>query len=58
MPCFVKQLGSRPVDGGSPMPLADSHGGDWEEWPRDLRVRQCPENHIPSLMEEEHADAR
>lgn len=23
--------------------LNDSHGGDWSEWPKDLRVRQLPE---------------
>jgi protein gp37 len=35
VPCFVKQLGS--THG-----LHDSHGGDWSEWPKDLRVRQFP----------------
>jgi hypothetical protein len=23
--------------------LKDGHGGDWDEWPADLRVRQFPE---------------
>lgn len=46
--CFLKQLGSRPVQVvDSPMcdlhPLKDSHGGDMEEWPEDLRVREFPE---------------
>lgn len=45
--CFVKQLGANPVsDVGWSGPLkciTDSHGGDWSEWPADLRVRQMPE---------------
>lgn len=56
--CFVKQLGARPyVDddlGGfarfreaDPQPgyeaaLQDRKGGDWDEWPEDLRVREFP----------------
>jgi len=57
VPCFVKQLGSRPVeyDGSlgtiskyNPpdsmvMALHDPNGGDPSEWPEDLRVRQYPE---------------
>jgi protein gp37 len=34
-PCFVKQLGSAHS-------MHDDHGGDWSEWPEDLRVRQFP----------------
>jgi protein gp37 len=41
-PCFVKQLGARPRDGDAPMRLRDGHGGDWSEWPADLRVREVP----------------
>jgi protein gp37 len=45
--CFVKQLGSDPREkygrlDASPLPLKDSKGGDWEEWPEALRVRQWP----------------
>jgi protein gp37 len=60
VPCFVKQLGARPVHPVQrerthtnfaysnpphidPLKLKDSHGGDWSEWPDDLRVRQMPE---------------
>lgn len=25
-----------------PMKLKDSHGGDWDEWPADLRIREVP----------------
>lgn len=42
VPFFLKQLGRRPMDGGSVMTLLDKHGGDWNEWPADLRVRQIP----------------
>ncbi len=54
--CFVKQMGARPEQtvyegfeerdrkpvGTEPIDLCDSHGGDWSEWPDDLRVRQVP----------------
>jgi len=54
--CFIKQLGANPYDpmcgcdepAGTKLPpeawikLSDSHGGDWSEWPEDLRVRQFP----------------
>jgi protein gp37 len=39
---FLKQLGRRPEEGGLPLELRDAHGGDWDEWPEDLRVRQVP----------------
>ncbi len=40
--CFVKQLGHRPVSGGSPLKLGSWAGKEWAEWPADLRVRQYP----------------
>ncbi|NEZ65627.1 DUF5131 family protein [Leptolyngbyaceae cyanobacterium CCMR0082] len=40
---FLKQLGKRPVWNGELMPLADSKGGNWDEWPSYLRIRQLPE---------------
>lgn len=45
---FVKQLGAQPwptVSGTElppPMRLQDRKGGDWDEWPEDLRVREFP----------------
>jgi hypothetical protein len=39
---FVKQLGSCPTRGGLRLRLKDGHGGDWREWPDDLRVREVP----------------
>ena len=39
IPVFIKQLGSNPV--GVPK-LRSAKGGDAEEWPQDLRVREFP----------------
>ena len=39
---FVKQLGSKPFMNGEPLILTDRHGGNWDEWPRQLRVREFP----------------
>ena len=54
VPCFVKQLGSHPIDYsgtlGKDVDLSrfrtffkDRKGGDPSEWPPDLRVREYPE---------------
>jgi protein gp37 len=48
VPVFVKQLGRRPHEQilnsalGSKIRLIHSHGGDPDEWPEDLRVREVP----------------
>jgi protein gp37 len=42
LPCFIKQLGRNPVENGAALRLTDRKGGDWKEWPSDLRVRQYP----------------
>lgn len=48
VPCFVKQLGAKPVDHHPQsdlefdLDLKDSHGGDWNEWSEGLRVREFP----------------
>ena len=39
---FVKQLGAKPVAAGKPIHLKDEHGGDWNEWPREFRIREMP----------------
>lgn len=49
--CFVKQLGAKPFeilnpqDGAvsSQVRLDDRKGGDWDEWPDYLRVREYPQ---------------
>lgn len=50
VPCFVKQLGSYAILDprydrrlpGWTRKLRDPKGGDWNEWPEDLRVREFP----------------
>lgn len=43
IPCFVKQLGSHPVNReGVAHPAKDRKGGDIDEFPADLRVREFP----------------
>lgn len=43
---FIKQLGRHPIvyDGGTSrnVRLNDAKGGDWTEWPEDLRIREMP----------------
>jgi protein gp37 len=40
---FLKQLGANVWEDGRRLRLRDSsHGGDWSEWPEDLRVREFP----------------
>jgi len=53
VPCFVKQLGSKPVtdlESGYPVPWHPStgKGGNPEEWPEDLRVREYPKTLQPT----------
>jgi len=40
--CFVKQLGAVPMDGHTYLKLESEKGGDWNEWPDDLKVREFP----------------
>lgn len=40
---FVKQLGAQPIRDGVPLDLCDSHGGDWDEWSEELRIREMPD---------------
>lgn len=44
IPVFMKQIGSNPLIEPGPLQIACSHpkGGDWIEWPEDLRVREFP----------------
>jgi len=42
VPIFVKQLGAVAVQTGKRVSLQDSKGGDWDEWPGELRVISFP----------------
>lgn len=42
VPCFVKQLGARPLMAGVPWEVDSTKGGDMSEWPSALRVREFP----------------
>lgn len=42
VPYFLKQLGGHAVENGVRLALEDGHGGEWDEWPERLRVRQLP----------------
>ncbi|MFE8599855.1 DUF5131 family protein [Archangium violaceum] len=51
VPYFLKQLGACPVDGGRRRKLRDRHGGEWGEWPAELRLREVP--HVDSRYSRE-----
>lgn len=42
VPYFLKQLGAAAYQDGNRLQLRDAHGGDWSEWPGDVRIRQMP----------------
>ena len=42
VPVFVKQLGSCPSLDGARVTFKHRKGGDIDEWPEDLRVREFP----------------
>lgn len=46
VPWFFKQFGSTVYDGDRKVVLNDLHGGNWDEWPEELRVRECPESFV------------
>ena len=41
---FIKQLGAHAIGGNGTtrFKTRDSHGGDWDEWPEHIRVRDLP----------------
>jgi protein gp37 len=41
--CFVKQLGSNVIQDGEHRKKRDRKGGDMDEWPHELRVREFPQ---------------
>lgn len=42
VPYFLKQLGSNVKSGDGKVEFLDSHAGDWNEWPKELRIRKMP----------------
>ncbi len=52
--CFVKQFGAVPMSDGYPLELKSSKGGDWDEWPERLRVRQFPTSRSSRITSGEH----
>ncbi|MDA1014204.1 MAG: DUF5131 family protein [Planctomycetota bacterium] len=42
VPYFLKQLGSKVSLAGKTARYRHAHGGDWNEWPEQIRVRQFP----------------
>ena len=52
VPCFVKQLGSQPRFGeadiwaGAADIRLDKKGGDPDEWPSDMRIREFPDPYV------------
>lgn len=54
VPFFMKQISNHPHDSAEPgrkFVIKDSHGGDWDEWPEDLRVREFPRTKVASGSE-------
>lgn len=43
VPCFVTQVGAVPLIGGHRMSKLHPKGGDPDEWPAEIRVRQFPQ---------------
>lgn len=39
---FVKQYGAMPIENGQMIELEDGHGGNWDEWGEEFRIRQFP----------------
>jgi len=39
---FLKQLGKNPFYQGKPIDLENRHGGNWNEWPEEWRIREFP----------------
>ncbi len=42
IPVFVKQMGTRPVQGRTELIMSDHKGGDFDEFPADLQIREVP----------------
>lgn len=53
VPIFIKQMGTLVLRDGWRQQYNDSHGGDWNEWPKDFRVREFP---APDLAYRRHLE--
>jgi hypothetical protein len=42
VPYFLKQLGSLVTRKRKPIQFEDNHAGEWDEWPKQVKVRQMP----------------
>ena len=40
--CFVKQMGQKAVNNGTPVKFVHFKGGNPEEWPENLKIREMP----------------
>ena len=47
---FLKQLGKHPLYRDKPLELDDQHGGNWNEWPKEWRLREFPTLFRPATM--------
>jgi protein gp37 len=58
---FLKQLGGAVFSRGRRLAFADSHAGDWSEWPEEVRVRQMPRRVLNAMRKDPfplfHAEA-
>jgi protein gp37 len=50
VPYFLKQLGRVVTYLGMQQRLRDPHGGNWEEWPEELRIRKMPSALVPGAV--------
>ena len=48
--CFMKQIGRQPWDSGNRLKLGSAKGGDMNEWPMDIRIREYPFEQNAVLM--------
>jgi hypothetical protein len=53
---FLKQLGDAAHEGGRPYRCRARKGGDPDEWPDDLRVREWPPRLTESIEQREAAE--
>ena len=55
VPCFVKQMGAQFIHQGDLHKSKDRKGGDFNEWPTHLRVRETPDHSCSQGLSEPRA---